>query len=328
MAKKRVNKGNDNPVDNDLTTNEENGAGNNTSTTPQDSSAAVTTETRDFIDSDSSDIAQSLTSILSVPTESVNTTEQATETREDVLGLNTGRPKRDVDDEGGFSGFDDLGSEESSALFEDNELLAEIGVEMIDMLMTYGAMAIAKDWDDEKKYSIKEARKKKLRDPLAKILESREVKTAPELVFAFMIVVSYSPIMITAVQERRRKKNSPSKKVNRPIPSAQAVVTEPKRRDDDEEEWTVGASLASQIQQPSEEEEDAMAEMMAKMQPKKKSGRPVGGTDLKPRVALSEEDRQKQINKAKALRKDGKSFSAIAKELNVSEGTATRWVRS
>ena len=328
MAKKRVNKGNDNSVDNDLTTNEENGAGNNTSTTPQDSSAAVTTETRDFIDSDSSDIAQSLTSILSVPTESVNTTEQATETREDVLGLNTGRPKRDVDDEGGFSGFDDLGSEESSALFEDNELLAEIGVEMIDMLMTYGAMAIAKDWDDEKKYSIKEARKKKLRDPLAKILESREVKTAPELVFAFMIVVSYSPIMITAVQERRRKKNSPSKKVNRPIPSAQAVVTEPKRRDDDEEEWTVGASLASQIQQPSEEEEDAMAEMMAKMQPKKKSGRPVGGTDLKPRVALSEEDRQKQINKAKALRKDGKSFSAIAKELNVSEGTATRWVRS
>jgi len=328
MAKKRVNKGNDNPVDNDLTTNEENGAGNNTSTTPQDSSAAVTTETRDFIDSDSSDIAQSLTSILSVPTESVNTTEQATETREDVLGLNTGRPKRDVDDEGGFSGFEDLGSEESSALFEDNELLAEIGVEMIDMLMTYGAMAIAKDWDDEKKYSIKEARKKKLRDPLAKILESREVKTAPELVFAFMIVVSYSPIMITAVQERRRKKNSPSKKVNRPIPSAQAVVTEPKRRDDDEEEWTVGASLASQIQQPSEEEEDAMAEMMAKMQPKKKSGRPVGGTDLKPRVALSEEDRQKQINKAKALRKDGKSFSAIAKELNVSEGTATRWVRS
>ena len=328
MAKKRVNKGNDNSVDNDLTTNQENGAGNNTSTTPQDSSASVTTETRDFIDSDSSDIAQSLTSILSVPTESVNTTEQATETREDVLGLNAGRPKRDSDDEGGFSGFEDLGSEESSALFEDNELLAEIGVEMIDMLMTYGAMAIAQDWDDEKKYSIKEARKKKLRDPLAKILESREVKTAPELVFAFMIVVSYSPIMITAVQERRRKKNSPSKKVNRPIPSAQAVVTEPKRKDDDEEEWTVGASLASQIQQPSEEEEDAMAEMMAKMQPKKKSGRPVGGTDLKPRVALSEEDRQKQINKAKALRKDGKSFSAIAKELNVSEGTATRWVRS
>ena len=328
MAKKRVNKSNDNPVDNDLTTNEENGAGNSTSTTPQDSSASVTTETRDFIDSDSTDIAQSLTSILSVPTESVNTSEQATETREDVLGLNAGRPKSDSDDEGGFSGFEDLGSEESSALFEDNELLAEIGVEMIDMLMTYGAMAIAKDWDDEKKYSIKEARKKKLRDPLAKILESREVKTAPELVFAFMIVVSYSPIMITAVQERRRKKNSPSKKVNRPIPSAQAVVTEPKRKDDDGEEWTVGPSLASQIQQPSEEEEDAMAEMMAKMQPKKKSGRPVGGTDLKPRVALSEEDRKKQINKAKALRKDGKSFSAIAKELNVSEGTATRWVRS
>lgn len=214
-------------------------------------------------------------------------------------------------------------------MFEDNELLAEIGVEMIDMLMTYGAMAVAKDWDDEKKYSIKESRKKKLRDPLAKILESREVKTAPELVFAFMIVVSYSPVMIMAVQERRRKKNAPERKVNRPVRGADAVVSKPSRPEPEpEEEWTVGPSLASQIQEPSREEEDAMSEMMSKMQPKKKSGRPVGGTDLKPRVALSDDDRKKAIQKAKALRKDGKSFSTIAKELNVSEGTATRWVRS
>jgi hypothetical protein len=211
-------------------------------------------------------------------------------------------------------------------LFEDNELLAEIGVEMIDMMMTYGAMAIAQDWDNEKKYAIKEARKRKLRDPLAKILESREVKTAPELVFAFMIVVSYSPVMITAVQERRRKKNGPKRKVNRPVPSQPAIVADASPKE--EEEWKVGPTLASQIQEPSAQEEDAMAEMMAKMQPKKKSGRPVGGTDLKPRVALSDDDRKKAIQKAKALRKDGKSFSAIAKELNVSEGTATRWVRS
>ena len=327
MAKKRVNKGTDNPVDNDTTTIEENGAENKTSTTPEDSSASVTTETKDFIDSDSSDIAQSLTSILSVPTESVNTTEQATETREEVLGLNVGRPKPESEDEGGFSGFEDLG-EETSGLFEDNELLAEIGVEMIDMLMTYGAMAVAQDWDNEKKYSIKDARKKKLRDPLAKILESREVKTAPEIVFVFMIVVSYSPIMITAVQERRKKKNNPRKKVNRPVPTASAVVSTPSKQEEEEEEWTVGPSLASQIETPTPQEEDAMAEMMAKMQTKKKSGRPVGGTDLKPRVALSDDERKKQIQKAKALRKDGKSFSAIAKELNVSEGTATRWVRS
>ena len=127
MAKKRVNKTADKPVDNDMTTNEENGAVNNASTTPEDSSATVTTETKDFIDSDSSDIAKSLTSILSVPTESVNTTEQATETREDVLGLNAGRPKPEGE-AGGFSGFEDLG-EEGSALFEDNALL---------VLVTYG----------------------------------------------------------------------------------------------------------------------------------------------------------------------------------------------
>jgi len=327
MAKQRVKKGIDNPTDKDETTIEENEGGNNTSSTPEDSSASATQEKRDFIDSDSSDIAQSLTSILSVPTETVNTSEQSGESREDVLqGMSsTSRPQNESSEGGGFSGFEDLGSDESSALFEDNELLAEIGVEMIDMMMTYGAMALAQDWDNEKKYSIKDARKKKLRDPLAKILESREVKTAPELVFAFMIVVSYSPIMISAVQERRAKKNNPKRKVNKPIQRATAVVTEPEEK---EEEWKVGPSLADSIQEPSRDEEDAMAEMMAKMQPKKRSGRPVGGTDLKPRVALSDDDRKKQIQKAKALRKDGKSFSAIAKELNVSEGTATRWVRS
>lgn len=328
MAKKRVNKGIDNPQDNETTTVEDNGAEKATTSTPESSSAAATSETKDYIDSDSSDIAQSLTSILSVPTESVNTSEQATETREDVLGLNPTGPNAKGGEEQDFNSFEDLGDDASSALFEDNELLAEIGVEMIDMLMTYGAMAIASDWDNEKKYSIKEVRKKKLRDPLAKILESREVKTAPELVFAFMIVVSYSPVMIMAVQERRRKKNEPTQRVNRPAPRMDAVVTKPKKEEEPEEEYVVGPSLASQIETPPQEQEDAMAEMMAKMQPKKKSGRPVGGTDLKPRVALSEDERKRQIQKAKALRKDGKSFSAIAKELNVSEGTATRWVRS
>lgn len=62
----------------------------------------------------------------------------------------TPRPQKEGSEGGGFSGFEDLGSDESSALFEDNELLAEIGVEMIDMMMTYGAMALAQDWDNEK----------------------------------------------------------------------------------------------------------------------------------------------------------------------------------
>ena len=42
MAKKRVNKGTDKPVDNDMTTNEENLGENNTSTTPPDSSVSAT----------------------------------------------------------------------------------------------------------------------------------------------------------------------------------------------------------------------------------------------------------------------------------------------
>jgi len=278
----------------------------------------------DYIDSDGGNIEQSLTSILGVPTETVNTEEQTAESKADVLSGMGGGSSVSSEEEPDFSQFEDLNTGADSPFFEDNELLAEIGVELIDMMMTYGAMAIAQDFDNEDKYAIKDKRKKRLKEPLAKILENREIKTAPELVFAFMIVASYSPVMIMAVQERRRKKNI---KKGNPAQSSQAVVTPaPKMSVLNDDDLSIEPSPKKEVEQP--DDEDAMAEMLAKMKPKRKSGRPVGGTDLKPRKALSEEDRDKEIQKAKALRKDGWSFSRIAKELNVSEGTATRWVRS
>ena len=70
-----------------------------------------------------------------------------------------------------------------------------------------------------------------------------------------------------------------------------------------------------------------LSDMLSNMKPKRKAGRPVGSTDLNPRKNLDENERGRQIEKAKALRKDGWSFARIGKELNVSEGTATRWVR-
>lgn len=277
----------------------------------------------DYIDSDGTNIEHSLTSILGVPTETVNTEEQTAESKADVLSGMGGSSSASTEEEPDFSQFEDLNAGADSPFFEDNELLAEIGVELIDMMMTYGAMAIAQDFDNEDKYAIKDKRKKRLKEPLAKILENREIKTAPELVFAFMIVASYSPIMIMAVQERRKKKNV---KKGNPAQSSQAVVTPAKMDVLNDDSLSVEPTPKKEIEQP--EDDDAMAEMLSKMKSKRKSGRPVGGTDLKPRKALSEEDRDKEIQKAKALRKDGWSFSRIAKELNVSEGTATRWVRS
>ena len=159
----------------------------------------------DYIDSDGTNIEHSLTSILGVPTETVNTEEQTAESKADVLSGMGGSSSASTEEEPDFSQFEDLNAGADSPFFEDNELLAEIGVELIDMMMTYGAMAIAQDFDNEDKYAIKDKRKKRLKEPLAKILENREIKTAPELVFAFMIVASYSPIMIMAVQDYSRK---------------------------------------------------------------------------------------------------------------------------
>lgn len=337
MARKPKNNGTDNPVDNV----EQNEAAETASKSPKTQGESDSTGDTDFIDSEKGDIAQNLQSILNVPTETISS-QTTTESKEDVLkGFGGGSDQHEPINSGAgggedFSGggdFNDLG--EDSGLFEDNELLAQIGVELIDMMMTYGAMAIAKDWDNEDKYSIKDKRKKKLEAPLQKILENREIKTAPELVFAFILIATYSPVWIEAVQERRAKKKGNQ---SNPIPGREAVKTPAKKSSSSpfdnvqisdgtpgEANLTVEPQVPQSIQEP---EDDPMAEMMAQMKPKRKGGRPPGSTDLTPRKSLDAETRKREIEKAKALRKDGWSFSRIAKELNVSEGTATRWVRS
>ena len=287
----------------------------------------------DYIDSDSTDIADSLTKILSVPTETIQTDNGTSETREDVLqGFGGPSQEQPVNpnfksqgDEGGYEEDFAGGGGDEEGYFEDNELLAQIGVELIDMMFTYGAMAIARDFDNEEKYSIKDKRKKKLEAPLQKILENREVKTAPELVFAFMLVVSYSPIMIEAVQTRRQKAKQGQSGA---VKSSPGVVTESvkKRADDFSDYLSVEPQPSEEVQTP--DDEDVMQEALQNFKPKRKTGRPVGASDLKIRASMDEDERNKQIQKAKALRKDGWAFSRIAKELNVSQATATRWIRS
>jgi len=320
MAKKLKNKGVDNTSNNDL----DNKAGAKSVDTPNTSKGDKDAETPSFLDSDSIDIGASLTSILNVPTETI-TTEKTDEDKRDVLeGFGSPEPSQDKEGKSGsdFDDFTDLGGGEDSPFFEDNELLAQIGIELIDMMMCYGAMAIAKDFDNEDKYAIKDKRKKKLEEPLRKILENREVKTSPELVFAFMMIVTYSPVMITAVQERREKNNAKKQPTSNPAPSQKSVITNPTTNDP-----SVMPSPKDNVE-VGNNDDDALGKMLSGMQPKRKSGRPVGSTDLKPRKNLDDNERNRQIEKAKALRKDGWSFARIGKELGVSEGTATRWIRS
>lgn len=326
MAKKPKNKGVDNTPNNDL----DNKGEENAPITPIPPKETAKEKEGDkevaYLDSDSVDVGASLTAILNVPTETINA-ETSNENKRDVLeGFGSPEPdaKSGEGGEGDFDDFTNLGGDEDSPFFEDNELLAQIGVELIDMMMCYGAMAIAKDFDNEDKYAIKDKRKKKLEEPLRKILENREVKTSPELVFAFMMIVTYSPVMIMAVQERREKKKAKEDFKN-PVPSQKGVTTEP-LKNKEADSFSVVPSPKDNVE-IGNEGDSALEDMLSQMKPKRKAGRPVGSTDLNPRKNLDSNERERQIQKAKALRKDGWSFARIGKELGVSEGTATRWVR-
>ena len=90
-------------------------------------------------------------------------------------------------------------------MFSDHVLMAEMGVEIIDLLMTTGAMAIAKDFGNEEKYSVSDYRKSKLKKPLAMLLEKKGKTLPPEVMFVLVIVGVYAPVMMTAMQERQRK---------------------------------------------------------------------------------------------------------------------------
>ena len=281
----------------------------------------IVTEDEGYIDSEQMNSEAALAKMLGVPTEQVDQKQEAPPKESVLLGFDFPKPGEgeNLNSEGPEAGDDDpMGGMDDSGLFEDNELVAQVGVELIDMVMTYAAMAIAKDFGNEKKYQLKDARKKRLEAPLAKILENREVKTSPELVFAFLVVAMYTPMMVSAVQTRRKKAEKEKAEPKGAVKSSRGVVTDAPK----------APSVEPQPKAEIEEPDDAMGDFMAKMTPKAKPGRPAGSKDIKARKVYDDEARDKAIQEAKALRKDGWSFARIAKKFQISEGTATRWVRS
>ena len=98
-----------------------------------------------------------------------------------------------------FEGIDD------EFMFDDHILMADMGVEIIDLLIVTGCQAIAKDFGNEDKYSVSQARKNRLKRPLAMLLKKRDKKLPPEVMFVITIIGVYAPVMIVAVQERQRK---------------------------------------------------------------------------------------------------------------------------
>ena len=92
-----------------------------------------------------------------------------------------------------------------NSFFEDSKLMAEMGVEILDLALQTGAMAIAKDFENPEKYETSEYKKNKIKKPLQKLLEKRGAKVSPEVMFGVVVLIVYAPVFMTAINERKKK---------------------------------------------------------------------------------------------------------------------------
>lgn len=222
-----------------------------------------------FVDSEAGGIS-ALKNILNVPLEeSGGNKSKPLDVPSDPLGMGGGRSSSDDSDLGSMDMPDDLESLED--MFDDTDALAEFGVEILDLGMSYASQAISGDWGEDDKYSIPETRKRKLRKPLAALLKKRAPKVSPELAFAVFVLGAYAPVLIKAYQERQRKQAEVAKKQNTGNQPLVVPKDAPAVSQKDEDEGEDFDEIIRQMRSQSEE------------QPKKRIGRPPGAKDKKPR---------------------------------------------
>ena len=157
--------------------------------------------------------------------------------------------------------------------FSDSKLMAEMGTEMIDIGMSTLAQFLAKDFDNPEKYQISEYRKNKLKKPLEQLLRKRGAKVSPEVMFGVTLLVIYSPILIIAMQERKKKKQESQQPqdIAEQIPkNIQRVMPQPK-------------PVTPPPPAPPPAQPPTAQPMVVPIEPKKKKGRPKGSKDNKKR---------------------------------------------
>ena len=157
--------------------------------------------------------AEELVEILKIPMQEAQTEQQTESIKETIFEKE--KPKdpefeeeeeEDIDEENLNDRYLKDDEDVDSSFFEDEELMAEMGVEIIDLIMTTLAQGVAGDFDNPKKYEVSEYKKNKIKKPLKLLLEKRGVKVSPEIMFGVVLLVVYSPMIILAIQERKAKK--------------------------------------------------------------------------------------------------------------------------
>ena len=209
------------------------------------------------------------------------------------------------DDADGIADLFDPEGEGMNELFEDSEALSEMCVELLDLGMNYASQAISGDWGQDEKYSIPDSRKRKLRKPLAKLLEKRAPKVSPELAFMVFVVALYSPQLIKAYGVRREKMNRRAEE-SKPSPMRVPGQSDPVPGPKMPEPQGITPDEANEY-------DDLIREMRSKgkvqnapqnetvEEPKRRPGRPKGSKDTKPRKARSTTSSAKE--KASSVKK-------------------------
>ena len=213
-----------------------------------------------------------------------------------------GESASDDFDELGLDGLLDEDGEGVDSLFEDTEALSEMCVELLDLGMNYTSQAISTEWGEDEKYSIPESRKRKLRKPLAKLLQKRAPKVSPELAFMVFAIAIYSPQLIKAYQVRREKLKAdippppaPMQVVRKPEPK-DSVFKPPVIEDNEADEYE---SILQDMRNKSVQSE---INPIKDEKPKRKAGRPKGAKDKSKRKTkvIKSESKKKKTSKSKA----------------------------
>jgi hypothetical protein len=165
--------------------------------------------------------------------------------------------------------FKDSEDDFDNDFFEDEKLMAEMGVEIIDLGMQTLAMGIAQDFDNPEKYAVSDYKKNKIKKPLELLLRKRGAKVSPEVMFGVVLLVVYAPTMIIAVQERKEK----MKAKKNPKPDIADQIPEHIQKVDHEQ---IIRQQRAKRQAPAEP-------MVIPDDPPKKKGRPKGSKDSKKR---------------------------------------------
>ena len=221
---------------------------------------------------------EELVSVLKIPMADANVEHEMPDVHSAVFD---GPEEEEDDDEPEVENLNDKyfndssGDDEDfdSTFFEDEKVMAEMGVEIIDLGMQTLAMGIAQDFDNPEKYAVSDYKKNKIKKPLELLLRKRGAKVSPEVMFGVVLLVVYAPTMILAVQERKEKmktKKQPKQDVAEQIPEHIKEVRRSRTSNN-------GQPPMPQVSRPTAEP------MIIPEEAPKKKGRPKGSKDSKKR---------------------------------------------